>query len=185
MKFIRVVHKKGKHLSDLNSMLYSIRKMLFASKCKVTIAIGARSLTPEHIPDWQKATGWTSIPKTDETLVAWRNYNKYPECAVYNRKKGFKTWYLTDRTVSEDIWMEKSYTITRKRGQYLPACPWVEGVEYGSTLPVDVEYHMNITVLQRVWSLKPLVDWLYGQLFLPIWERVLPLHNIGQRPQHP
>lgn len=152
----KVVHKKGKHNSNMASRLYVFKKLLFANKVNVEVQIGRKAFTEGNIPDWQKVCGWkneTFTRKISESLVAWRYYDSTPEVCKYNRYSDMPNrFYISNLIVSEDTFLVCTQQITRKPWEWMVATPWVEGVEDGSKLENDVEYYLEITVLENVFT---------------------------------
>lgn len=153
---IKVVHRKGKHNSNIASRLYVLKKLMFAHKVNVEVQIGKRAFTEGGIPDWQKVCGWkneTFTRKVSESLVAWRYYDSTPEVCKYNRYSDMPNrFYVSNLVVAEDTFIVCKQQITRKFLEWMVATPWVEGVEDGSTLPNDVEYYLEISVLENVFT---------------------------------
>jgi hypothetical protein len=157
--FVRVYHEKGKHMANLNATLYVIRKMLFAEEVKVTVMLGGGAFTERHINDWQKACGWKrerltlkGWKKISETLIAWRFFSskKKESCCQtceYRRDPehyngNFYTLNVTD--YNGEFPFISSHVIKRRKGEWMVAWPWVEGVKSGSTLKNPVAYWLKI-----------------------------------------
>ena len=165
MKFIKVTHKKGKHLSDLKSMLYVLGKMAVSHSAFVYVQVGNGFKV--DVPDWQKVGGWKNrlVKKESETLAAIRYYADNPEGCKYQRFSSIPSrFYVSDERVGEGGFMNASIFISRKEGEWIPCMPWVEGIEDGSTLDKDVYYYVHIDTFEYVWDVwfNNLVNWVDG-----------------------
>lgn len=179
MKYIKVTHKKGKHLSDIRSMIYVVWKMLISRSAFVYVRAGKKFKVDGDIPDWQKVCGWkkTPIKKVSETLAALRYFDVEPEVCVYKRfRETPNKFFVSDLREGRSGYIDTSVFIKRKDGEWIPCMPWVEGVEAGSTLPNDVYYYLHIDTHEYVWDrLLYSIRYLVGRT---IGLRYPPLRNI-------